>query len=197
MNTHMGTCTCPHWGPFPLWPCSQTYAKCCSASSTCAYTHKHTDTCRHFESACVAVPYVCGCFGLLSWGQDLGALLESRVMVQESTSGRARVYVRVSSSPRWRGKQPLAFCRWRVCLCVCVGAWRFTRRGERKYVPAHFLDPYLQSAYTAPGLYVSEWRKVCVSVKEQHVIELKQPNKKVCSPQTVVFLKFQGAHKIT
>ena len=39
-----------------------------------------------------------------------------------------------------------------LCVCVCVGGGLFNWRGERKYMPAHFLGPYSSSSYTAPGL---------------------------------------------
>lgn len=77
--------------------------------------HTSTHSCGHIESASVADPYACGCFGPSSLGQDHRALLQGWVMVQESTSGPVRVYVHVSSSPKERGEQPLAFC-----LSVCL-----------------------------------------------------------------------------
>lgn len=106
-STHAG----PRSGPRLWWARFQTYAKCCPASSNRAQTHSHTHTHplsrAHWE--CVSGCSICmWLFWPSSLGQDLRGPLESRVMVQESTSGRVRVYTHVSWSPRWKKKQVIS-----------------------------------------------------------------------------------------
>lgn len=122
--THVGSCS----GPRLWWARFQTYAKCCTASSNWAQTHSHMLTLSRGRIECVSGCSICmWLFWPSSLGQDLGGPLESRVMVQESTSGRVRVYAHVSWSPRWKRKQVISIllleCEWRWGTCPSLVGW--------------------------------------------------------------------------
>lgn len=89
-------------------------------------THAHTLSRAHWE--CVSGCSICmWLFWPSSLGQDLRGPLESRVMVQESTSGRVCVYAHVSWSPRWKRKQVISIllleCKWRWGTCASLVGW--------------------------------------------------------------------------
>lgn len=128
----------------------------------------HSQTHRHLQAF---GQRMCGC-SICMWlcwppslGLDLGPPLESRVMAQESTSGPVRVYVHVSSSPRWRG----------VCVCVCLMPGNVPERVRKS--ACSFLRPVFKKVPPQlQGLCTREWMKVSVSV--HRVIENKTVKQK-------------------
>lgn len=118
---------CTHLGPCPLWACSWTYAKCCRAH---AGILKVCDWLFHMHVAVLALS-PSGKTSRLCW--KAGRWCRSPLQVE-----RMFIYT-FPSIQRWRS------------VCVEGGCWS---RGRRNYVPAHFLSPYLNSAFTALGRFV-------------------------------------------
>lgn len=111
-STHAG----PRSGPRLWWARFQTYAKCCPASSNRAQTRSHTHTLTlsrgHIESVWVAVPYVCGCFGLLPWGRTSGVHWKAGWWCKSPLQAEC---VFIHTCPEVRGgrkSKSLAFCCW-------------------------------------------------------------------------------------
>lgn len=110
--THVGSCS----GPRLWWARFQTYAKCCTASSNWAQTHSHMLTLSRgrIESVWVAVPYVCGCFGLLPWGRTSGVRWKAGWWCKSPLQAECVFMHTCPEVQGGRESKSLAFCCWSV-----------------------------------------------------------------------------------
>lgn len=98
----------PRSGPRLWWARFQTCAKCCAASSNWAQTHSRG----HIESVWVAVPYVCGCFGLLPWGRTSGVRWKAGWWCKSPLQAECVFMHTCPEVQGGRESKLLAFCCW-------------------------------------------------------------------------------------